>query len=74
MTFLRDFSEYIITKSGYLREYSDCVTNWVKEYCISDSVNRFFCSHKHRDLLWGPFSLLFKGYMEFFTWGKTAGR
>jgi hypothetical protein len=34
---------------------------------------RFLFSENRTDRLWGPLSLLFKGYREFFPGGKAAG-
>jgi hypothetical protein len=42
MTFLRDLSGYVISKSGYLSQYSDYATSWVTEDWISGMSTDFY--------------------------------
>jgi hypothetical protein len=52
----------------FLISPSNWVTDWTVGCSYSSKGQEFFSSTKHPDQLWGPPSLLFRGY-----WGSTPG-
>jgi hypothetical protein len=56
----------ISNEAGIVQSVCHMATGWIVQGSNPGRDKRFFCSQKHPDRLWDPFSLIFNAYRRLF--------